>query len=155
MHMFSDPHTFLIAIFGHIQNSTNHFATFSFLFHALPEEGVGGQFSIYIYWLFQHTWFNLHVFTSNLYYFEKRVYKAKSSVMLGCRRLQRGREGIRELLRVVSCNSLPLSCGGQCWFWWWPTKHSISYHTWWQLWLLVWLPTTCVLVIKLQMKSDC
>ncbi len=49
MHMFSDPHTFLIAIFGHIQNSTNHFATFSFLFHALPEEGVGGQFSIYIY----------------------------------------------------------------------------------------------------------
>ena len=66
--------------------------------------------------LFQHTWFNLHMFTSNLYYFDKTVYKAKSSEILGCGRLQLGREGTRELLRVVSCNSFPLSCG-QCWFW--------------------------------------
>ena len=60
MHMFSDPHTFviltpfLLPLFDHIQNSTNHFATFSFLFHALQEEGVVGSF-LYIYWLLQHT----------------------------------------------------------------------------------------------------
>ncbi len=44
MHMFSDPHTFLIAIFGHIQNTTNHFATFP----RTSGRGCGGQFSIYV-----------------------------------------------------------------------------------------------------------
>ncbi len=44
-------------------------------------------------------------------HFDKRVYKAKSSEILGCGRQQLGREGIRKFLGVVSCNSIPLSCG--------------------------------------------
>ena len=53
--------------------------------------------------------------------------------MLGCGCLQLGREGIRELLRVISCNSLPLSLvvsvdsGGGL------LSTPTSYHTWWQL----------------------
>ena len=110
MHMFSDSHTFLIAIFGHIQNSINHFATFPFLFHVLQEEGVVGSF-LYILAVPARLIQSTCVHFKLVLHFDKRVYKAKSSEILGCGRLQLGREGIRALPSVVSCNSLPLSCG--------------------------------------------
>ncbi len=87
MHMFSDPHTFVIltpfllpylVILYRTQPITLlHFHSY---FMHFGKRVWWEVFSIYIYWLFQHTWFNLHVFISNLYYIDKRVYKAKSSV---------------------------------------------------------------------------
>ncbi len=97
-------------MFGHIQNSTNYFATFPFLFHALQEDGVVGSF-LYILAVPARLIQSTRVQFKLVLHFDKRVYKAKSSEILGCGRLQLGREGIRKLLRVVSCNSLPLSCG--------------------------------------------
>ena len=131
---FCDSHTFLILTpfllpyLVIIQNSTNQFATFSFYFMHYSGRGCGRQFSMYI------GCFNLYRCSlQTCITLTKIVYKARSSEIMGCGHLQLGRDGIRELHRVVSCNSLPLSCGSVL----------ILVAAYWALlWLLVLLLTT-------------
>ncbi len=116
--MFTDPNTLVILLtsflssylsYCHIWSYTELNQSLCYTFISISctiqEEDVVGSFLCI---------FAASIFTCSLQTcitLTKIVYKAKSSEILGCGRLQLGREGIRELHRVVSCNSLPLSCG--------------------------------------------